>query len=343
MIKRRLAILFLAFCWGAETRQAVGLDALSIGADALARGGAYLAAEQSNHYVFQNYAFLGHQPTPRFSLTAFNLISEVGYFAAAYSQPNFSLGFLRLQENGGELRDSLGNLQGGVISYTDSTFYGAYGWKAGQYSFGLRAKLQNKYFSEVDVSARGLALDLSGVYQARLYLTVGAELRNLAATKLLWSNGLEENFGKSLGLGGIFKAGGPDGYWASLRQPINIYTDIRAEETNYLSNTGIEYWPCSYVALRGGLKQKQNFHPGNNPTLTEFTAGLGFNYANIYVDYAYNSGTDLAENLTHFFTVAYRWAEPKTPPEVTSKKPSPPKPPIKYKQTFRSTLGDTEL
>ncbi|MDR2428783.1 MAG: hypothetical protein LBD62_03145 [Candidatus Margulisbacteria bacterium] len=346
MIKRSLIILLLAFCWSAAARQAVGLDAMSVGADAMARGGAYLTAEQSGHYVFQNYAFLGRLSAPRFSLTAFDLISEVGYFSAAYSQNNFSLGFLRVQESGGELRDNAGNQRGGEISYTDSTVYGAYGFAAGRYAFGLRGKLQSKYFSEVDVSAAGLALDLAGAYQAQPYLTFGAELGNILATDLSWSNGLVENYGRSLGLGALFKVWGADGYWAGYKWPLHVYADVRAVETDHFWGAGAEYWLGSHIALRGGLKQTRDARGEQNAKLLQFTAGLGFNFANIYLDYAYNSGDNVAGNITHFFTLSYWWDAPR-PPEtkkeiknvkakkkVTKKKP---------KRTFRSTLDSAKL
>ncbi|MDR1453945.1 MAG: hypothetical protein LBJ25_08250 [Candidatus Margulisbacteria bacterium] len=351
MIKRSLLILFLAFCWGAGTRQAIGLDALSVGADAMARGGAYLAAEQSGHYGFQNYAFLGRVSAPRFSLTAFDLISEVGYFSAAYSQNNFSLGFLRVQESGGELRDSAGNPRGGEISYTDSTLYGAYGLAIGHYSLGLRGKLQSKYFSEVDVSAAGLALDLAGAYQARPYLILGAELANILATELSWSNGLAENYGRSLGLGALFKIFGADGYWSNYQQPLHVYTDLRAVETDYFWGGGVEYWLGRHIALRGGLKQTRDARGEQNAKVLKFTAGVGFNYANIYFDYAYNSGDTVAENITHFFTVSYWWDEPQ-PPQAAKKEIQKAKPvkkaekkPAKKtpKRTFRSTLNSAKL
>ncbi|MDR2428521.1 MAG: hypothetical protein LBD62_01790 [Candidatus Margulisbacteria bacterium] len=350
MIRRGLAILLFSFCLGAELRQAVALDALSIGADAMARGGAYLAGSQSSHYGFQNYAFLAQKPAPRVSLTAFDLISEVSYFSAAYSQNNFGLGLLRVQESGGELRDSAGNLQGGEINYTDSTVYGAYGFAAGRYSFGLRGKLQSKYFSEADISATGLALDLAGAYQAQSYLTFGAELGNILATDLSWSNGLAENYGRSLGLGALFKIFGAEGYWPNYKQPLQVYTDVRAVEMDYFWQAGAEYWPCNYIALRGGLRQTRDVRNEQNAKLLQFTTGVGFNYANVYFDYAYNSGDDVAESITHFFTLSYWWDTPQPPPEIKPNKSAASVKVIKkktaqkkYKRTFRATLNSAAL
>ncbi|GBR74122.1 hypothetical protein NO1_1351 [Candidatus Termititenax aidoneus] len=346
MIKRGLAILLFSFCLGAGSRQAVALDALSIGADAAARGGAYLAGSRSGHYGFQNYAFLAQQPAPRLSLTAFDLISEVNYFSAAYSQNNFSLGLLRVQESGGELRDKAGNLQGGEINYTDSTFYGAYGFALGRLSLGLRGKLQSKYFSEAEVSAVGLALDLAGAYQAQPYLLLGAELGNILATEMAWSNGLAENYGRSLGLGALFKVFGADGYWPDYKQPLHLYADIRALAVDYFWSAGAEYWLCDYIALRGGLKQARDAREEQSAKTLQFAAGVGFNFANFYFDYAYDSGDAVAENITHFFTISYWWDAP-PPPETKTIKgvegvSKAKKNTKKYKRTFRSTLNSSE-
>jgi hypothetical protein len=73
---------------------------------------------------------------------------------------------------------------------------------------------------------------------------------------------------------------------------------------------------------------------------------VGFNYANIYFDYAYDSGDAVAENITHFFTISYWWDAPRPPQEIKpvksvskAKKKAAPK---KYKRTFRSTLNSAE-
>jgi len=331
MIKRGVTILFLFCCLNAELRQAAVFEAMSFGADSMGRGGTYLTNTGSNHYIFQNYSFLGQKPGPRLSLTAVNLLTDVNFFAAAYSQNNFSIGILRMQESGGDIRDSADNFEGGQINYSDTTIYGAYGLALGTNLLGLRARVQTKYFSGVDVTAQGLALDIAGARQLSPYLTVGGQLNNILSTDLQWSNGLSEPFGRSLGLGSRFKLCGPDGYFSEHQQPIDIYADVlAAAEMDSFYNVGAEYWPCDSIVLRGGLKQVRDVQNERGAKFTKLTAGLGFNYANFYIDYAYNPGDNTEGTVAHFLTIAYRWAEQ----EVTPKK---------FKQTFYPTLDNTSL
>jgi hypothetical protein len=306
----------------AEGKDTYELSPLLIGADAVGRGSAYLGGSDSNHYVFQNYSFLvDKQTTPRASLTVFKLINELNYLSAAYSQDAFSLGFLTIQDSGGFVRDANDNLTGGKIGYNDTTFYGAYAFPFDRFDLGARLKYHSKYFSEVDTSAWGLSLDLAGHHQLTEHLMLGAELGNVVGTSLKWSDGLDEKIPLNFSLGGQFKLFGPEGYWQEwdwLARRTDVYADLRLEERNSLVKTGVEFWPHDRVALRGGLQQINDIQDGENARLWRFTLGAGVNWQGFYFDYAYNPGDDLAENLTHFFTISYRFAAPEKPatPEI---------------------------
>ncbi|MDR1113941.1 MAG: S-layer homology domain-containing protein, partial [Candidatus Margulisbacteria bacterium] len=305
----------------AEQKGTYGLEPLLTGADTYGRGGAYLAADDNNNYVFQNYSFLNKRVTPRVALTAFKLISEINYLSASYSQDNFSLGFLTIQETGGFVRDSRNNLLGGRIGYNDTTLYGAYAFQFENFNLGVRAKYFSKYFSEVDTSAWGLSLDLAGYYEYGRHWTFGAALDNVIGTALQWTDDLQEKIPLALGVGGRFRAFGPEGYWQEwdwLRSQTDFYADLRLEERNSLFKTGVEYWPHEMIALRAGLAQYNDVQDGDDVRPWKFTAGAGINWNGIYFDYAYNSGDDIAENITHFFTISYRFAPPEKPatPEI---------------------------
>ncbi|GBR74974.1 putative surface protein [Candidatus Termititenax aidoneus] len=317
MIKRWSIVLFAVLAvLAAESKDTYELSPLLIGADAVGRGAAYLGGEDSNHYVFQNYSFLTPQTTPRASLTVFKLINEINYLSAAYSQDAFSLGFLTIQDSGGFVRDADDNLTGGKIGYNDTTLYGAYAFQFDRFDVGARLKYQSKYFSEVDTSAWGLSLDLAGHHQLTKHLMLGAELGNVAGTALKWTDGLEEKIPLNFGIGGQFKLFGPDGYWQDwdwLARRTDVYADLRLEDRNSLLKTGVEFWPHDRVALRGGLQQINDIQDDENARLWRFTAGAGVNWNGIYFDYAFNPGDDIAENITHFFTISYRFAVPEKP------------------------------
>ncbi|GBR76314.1 putative surface protein [Candidatus Termititenax persephonae] len=318
MIRRwAIVLLCLLAILSAESKDTYELSPLLIGADAMGRGSAYLGGSDSNHYVFQNYSFLGEEVTPRVSLTVFKLISEINYLSAAYSQDRFSLGFLHVGDSGGYLRDANDNLTGGKISYSDTTLYGAYAFDFAEYKIGARLKYQSKYFSEVDTSAWGLSLDLAGHYALTRYWTLGAELGNLLGTSLRWSDDFEEKIPLNFSFGSQFKLFGPEGWWQewdwlALRRT-DAYADLRLEERNSLLKTGVEFWPHDRVALRLGLQQVNDIEEEQNARLWRFTAGAGLNWQGVYFDYAYNPGDDIAANLTHFFTLSYRFSTPEMP------------------------------
>jgi hypothetical protein len=293
-------------------KQTYGLESILAGADAMGRGGAYLTNADSNHFVFQNYSLLQEDITPRVSLTVFKLLNEVNYLSAAYSQGNFSLGFLDIQESGGYVRDLKNNLIGGKIGYRDTTLFGAYAFRYSDFQLGVRGKYYSKVFSEIEGSAYGLALDLAGAYRYDQYWSFGAELNNLFGTSLLWNDGFTEKFPQSFGLGLKFRAFGPEGYWHDwFDQQLDFYSDLRLEENGSFMNAGLEYWLSRHIALRAGLNQTYTVDEDNNDSkYTRFVAGVGFNWLGLYFDYAYNPGDDIAANVTHFFTLAYRFSLP---------------------------------
>ena len=321
MIKKIGLILFVLLALlSAEFKQTTGLESLLIGADAMGRGGTYMANDDSNHYVFQNYSFLSQSVSPRISMTVFKLLSELNYLAAAYSQNNFSVGFLNMSDSGGYVRDGINNVVGGKINYSDTTLYGAYAWQMfDKYDLGARLKYVQKSLSQVDVTAWGMALDLAGAFEFNNYWTFGAELNNLVGTPLQWSNDYSEKFPLSLGLGAKFKAFGPDGAWSNwFDQRVDFYGDLRLEEYGSFMTAGAEYWLGDHVALRAGINQTYTVDKDNEPDrYTKFVAGVGFNWLGFYFDYAYNPGDDIADNITHFFTIAYRFGEKKKPAEPT--------------------------
>ncbi|MDR1113555.1 MAG: S-layer homology domain-containing protein [Candidatus Margulisbacteria bacterium] len=328
MTRLRRGILLFLFCGFllAETKDTYNLEPLLIGADAMARGGAYLAAPQSSHYVFQNYAFLGNT-SPRLSLSAFKLLNEVNYLDAAYSQNNFSLGFLTVQESGGYLRSATNQRTGGRIGFQDTTIYGAYGANFETFGLGARLKYRQKHFSGFSASASGAALDLAGFYKLNSFWSFGAELANLVATPLDWSDGEREKFLPEYGLGLRF-------------QPftqVDFYTDVNLVENTPLWHIGTDYWLGQNMVLRCGFEEAYDLQYETETKHFKFTAGLGFNLWGFYFDYAYNPGDDMAENFTHFFTASYRFPEraKKTPPRPVVEKPTPPQ----KRQRFFRDIG----
>ena len=291
MIKRCLFIGLLALnLLAAETKQAYSFDLLARGADALARGGAYLASAENTQPVFQNYALLGGQTAPRVSLTAFRLLDEVGYIAAAGALGNFAFGVLNAQDSSGYVRDAENNL-GARISYQDTTFYGAYGWRAENFGAGARLKYYSKNYSAVDISAAGQALDFSGFYRLDERWQFGAAVNNAIASGLQWSTGLTEELPRTLELGGRCR----------VLESLDFYAETTLQkEQAQLWRGGAELAAGELVTLRAGFCQAKDLL-----LTTAFTAGVGLRLDNVSLEYGYNLTDDLSGSVTHFFTLSY--------------------------------------
>jgi hypothetical protein len=294
LIKRCLFIGLLTLCLLAdatETKQAYSFDLLARGADAVARGGAYLTSAENTQPVFQNYAFLHSQIEPRASLTVFRLLNEVGYFAAAYTLGNFSFGVLNAQDSSGYVRDA-GNNLGARITYQDTTFYGAGGWGAENFGLGARLKYYSKNYSAVDISASGLALDFSGFYRLDERWQFGAAVNNAGSSGLQWSTGLTEELPRTYELGGRCRA----------LENLCFYAETTLQkDLPQLWRGGAELAAGEFVTLRAGFCQAKDLL-----LTTNFTAGVGLRLDNVSLEYAYNPADDLSSSVTHFFTLSYR-------------------------------------
>jgi hypothetical protein len=279
----------------AEEKETYTLDALSIGADAMGRGGAYLTDADSSP-VFQNFALA---TAPRFSFSSFKLLSELNYLSAAYAQNGLSLGFLTMQDSAGYQRDENNNLLGGRINYSDSTIYAAYGFALDKLHLGLRLKYQTRSLAET-AAAQGYSLDFASSYSLNSFWSFGLALFNISNTALLWTDGREEKFPVRGALGGRYSVFGAE-------QVLNFYTDARFEDNDVFFSLGTEWRPVSLLTLRGGFSQANVWVWQSDREIKQFTpaAGLGLNLWGLSFDYAYSPDADLAENLTHFFTLGY--------------------------------------
>jgi len=290
-------------------------DFLMVGADAIGRGGTYLAVKDSNYAVFQNYAFLHDSQTPRMSLSTFRLLDEVSYLTASYSHSNLSFGLMNRSNSSGYYRDENNKLIGsGEIRDNEFALYAACGFIKDWFGVGARLKYFYKDFSIVNESASGAALDLAAFADVNRYITLGAELNNVIGTGMIWSTGKEEEFMRTFGLGARFKVLGLNGLLQVgqfAEQEADIFLDIIFRDDNMLGHVGFEYRPLEYMALRLGLMQ----YPELTDTVYRLTAGLGFNWENIYFDYAYAPG-EFSDDITHFFTLSYRFTAKQEMPTI---------------------------
>ena len=290
-------LLILLLGLSAADKQTEDFSALAVGADAMGRGGAYYAASDSNQPLFQNYAFLNSQQQPRLAMSAFQMLNNLNYLTASVAFGNFAFGALHISDSSGYLRDERNNRLGGQIGYNDTTAYAALGWSNEYFGLGARFKYLSKTYTGLDVSAAGTALDLAGF--GRLgFLTAGFVFNNLSGSGLLWTTGVQEALPSDYGLG----------LKAQVLDNVALYTDVNLADGDTLVHAGVEFKPPQILTLRLGLSQYVDFNANNEKIIdNKMTFGLGFNFRNLYLDYAYNPGRNFSDNITHYITLAWRF------------------------------------
>ncbi|GBR74296.1 hypothetical protein NO1_1498 [Candidatus Termititenax aidoneus] len=285
----------------ADDKETFNTESLLIGADAMARGGSYIAGAGSSP-LFQNFAV---STAPKFSFTAFTLMSALNYLSAAYAQNGFALGVLTLQDSAGYNRDENNNLTGGQINYSDSTIYGSYGLALGSLNLGLRLKYVSRSLSEI-ASARGYALDFSGLYTLNDHWSFGLAAANISQSSLLWADGRAEMFPVNTILGVKYSIFGRE-------DKLNLFADLRLEYNDFFNCLGLEWKPLPLFALRGGLTQVSAWQEDREIKLFQPAAGLGLNLFGFSFDYAFNPDADLADSVSHFFTLGYTFGSAAQP------------------------------
>jgi hypothetical protein len=284
----------------ADDKETFNAESLLIGADAIARGGSYIAGP-SGSPLFQNFAL---STPPQFSFTAFTLLGELNYLSAAYAQNGWALGFLTLQDSAGYNRDENNNLTGGRINYNDSTIYASYGFGLHKLNLGLRLKYVSRSLSEI-ARAQGYSLDLTGLYACNEYWSLGFSAANISYSSLRWADGRAEIFPANAILGVKYSVFGAE-------DKLNLLADLRLEDSDAFHCLGLEWRPVPLFILRGGLAQTYVWQ--NDREIKQFkpAAGIGLNLWGLSFDYAYSPDTELADGVTHFFTLGYTFnkAEP---------------------------------
>jgi hypothetical protein len=277
----------------ADDKETFNTESLLIGADAIGRGGAYIAGSGSSP-LFQNFAL---SCAPKFSFTVFTPLSELNYLAAAYAQNGFALGLLTLQDSAGYSRDEFNNLTGSKINYSDSTIYGSYALALGSLNLGLRLKYVARSLSEI-ASARGYSLDFNTLYAFNEYWSLGLSAANIFQSSLHWSDGRAEMFPSGAIFGVKYSVFGAE-------ERLNLFADLRWEDSDFFNCLGLEWRPIPLFALRGGLTQISTWQEKREIKLLKPAAGLGLELFDFSFDYAFNPDMDLAGSVSHFFTLGY--------------------------------------
>jgi len=275
-----------------------GIDLLTISrsSDAMGRGGAFLADNESKNLAFLNFACLGDNQKISGSFMSGKVFNEVPYNTFSMTMGNISVGYFGISEFAGYIRDEKNNRSEEIV-YTDTNVYAAAGFDLNSLDLGLRLRSIQKGFSAIESGARASLLDVSIYYQLSKNLSIGGQMNNMLGGKLKWTSGYEETLPTIMGVGVRYK----------LFQKINLYGDMMIDDIGGLLNLGGEYLLSELLTVRGGINQEHGAATeGTAGAVNNFTFGLGLNIGDFFFDYSYYVSGMLSDNSTHYFSLSYQ-------------------------------------
>jgi len=280
---------------------------IGTGARPLGMGKAYVALAEDADGVFINPAALGKISQPKLTSMYSNVLGDVNYVVLGGAYPvglnsAIGAGIVRSGVEGIDLYDSLGTSLGSG-SWGNSVAFLSYGqnFADGKLSLGASMKYYNQGGTGTatieSASASGLGFDLGAIYSPTEMLSLGISAQNPLGTRLENGLGAENKVQSIVKMGANVKLE-PFG---TQKMNVAVDADLSARRpTTY--HAGIEYMPVNNIALRVGLDQD----PGVGGLVeTNPTAGVGLKVGGMQVNYAYHPYSGIADNATHYISLAY--------------------------------------
>jgi hypothetical protein len=155
-------------------------------------------------------------------------------------------------------------------------------------SLGGSLKVIRQWLGD-SLRSNGFGLDVAALYLGPHGLSAGAKLTDATTTRILWNTGTNEFIAPSLRIGGA-KTQAFRGRRHVVTAALDVqvgFSDERLSSQAHLGSVtfefhpGLEYWLERRVALRAGFEAKN------------FSAGAGFRYRKIGLDYAFLDHQDL--------------------------------------------------
>ena len=155
-------------------------------------------------------------------------------------------------------------------------------------SLGGSLKVIRQWLGD-SLRSNGFGLDVAALYVGPHGLSAGAKLTDATTTRILWNTGTNEFIAPSLRIGGA-KTQAFHGRRHVVTAALDVqvgFSDERLSSQAHLGavtfefHPGLEYWLDRRVALRAGFEAKN------------FSAGAGFRYRKIGLDYAFLDHQDL--------------------------------------------------
>lgn len=317
-------VLFGIWCLGFGFSPAVADGYLSdpmtlgVGARALGMGRAYVGIAEDGDAVFINPAGIAQATSPKLSSMYSSVMGDTSYMVVGGVYPfgeksALGAGYIGSSVDNIPLTDGTG-ASTGTGRWANNVMFLSYGTYLSalplHLNLGRDVLLGGslKYFNvggqgnaSVEAGAgSGIDMDLGLLSPVTDYASIGLNLQNAlpgSIGKITKVSGAIDTIPATLKLGTKITLIGKDGQSLirsdSRKLLADFDYDYRLGGLPGVTHVGLEFWPTSNLALRGGLD-------GSN-----YTAGVGIRFAGIEFDYAYHPQNMLAEDTTQYFSFSY--------------------------------------
>lgn len=316
LLKIHSLILFLVSCFlvipAMAANEGIMSDPMTIGVGArpLGMGRAYVGVAEDGDAIFMNPAGIARITNPKVTSMYTSLLQDVNYMVVggAYPISNKSAigaGIISSSMTDITLTSTTGATTG-TGKWSNSVMFLSYGTYLS--SMPMFANLDRdilvganlKYFSAggdgtssiTNASSTGMSADLAMLYPATDYMNIGINYQN-ALGGTIGNDKIAPTLKVGTKLSLIGREGQSFNPHANRKLTANIDYDVNSNNRPNAAHLGVEFWPSSNLALRGGVDG------------SELTAGLGLRFSGVEFNYAYHPFDGIASNSTHFFSLGY--------------------------------------
>jgi hypothetical protein len=314
-----ICFLLVACCLPAFADEGYFSDPMTIGvgARALGMGKAYVGVAEDGDAVFTNPAGIARDTNPKLSSMYTSLMGDVSYMVIGGVYPfqdksAIGAGIVRASMADIPLTDEFGSSEG-TGSWGNTVAFVSYGTYLNRLPFFLNLDkdiligCSLKYLnvggsgsSSVEAgNGSGYNIDLGALYPVNDYITLGVAWQNaLTGAKLTKSSGSSDSLLSTLKLGTRVAILGKEGTAYLTHNTRKLYWMLDYDHqlngnSSGIVHTGVEFWPTSNLALRGGVDNG------------DLTAGVGLRFSGVEFNYAYHPYSGISENNTHYFSIGY--------------------------------------
>ncbi len=217
--------------------------------------------------------------------------------------------------------------QSGLSVYYDSLIAGSYAtYVSSQLAIGLTAKYFMKGTSDGSGKAEAINADVGVLYHFDPKIHVSFVAKNIAPFALKWNTGTTETLERRYVIGGKMNLiGSQDSSFIMFgTQSAVLGIDLPFSEGGKTLpfSVGMEYKPITCLALRAGYTAlEEAISAASTGATSRLSLGVGLEYEGFGFDYALVMDSNVADSQSHYFSIAYKFAEPELEKPLVKKEP----------------------